>query len=91
MKEFRDDGDDEDGFVAQTVSPCGRHVAILHASERLSVWKLFEKRKVNLSEDAFDGGQTRADLQGESNATSEDALRVKLERIDARLVEKNMR
>ena len=62
-------------------------MAILHASERLSVWKLFEKRKVNLSEDAFDGGQTRADLQGESNATSEDALRVKLERIDARLVE----
>ena len=38
-----------DDIVCQAISPCGTTIAVLSLDETISLWKIFEKKKVNLS------------------------------------------
>ena len=65
-------------------------MATLSTSEQISLWKLFEKTKVNSKnerEPFFEDGE-RADLQGIPTSAvttqlEEETLRLRLERLDA--------
>ena len=53
----------EDRILTQAISPCGQTIATLSANEQLSLWDLFEKRRVDLqseSGDLFVGFDDRA-------------------------------
>ena len=78
-----------DRIVTQAVSPCGQNVATLSTNEQISIWHLFEKRRVDLSQDKSflifeqDDDNRAKEMQGE---TDEAVLRSRLERLDRQLV-----
>ena len=87
----------EGDIVSQAASPCGTTVATLSLDETISLWKLFEKKKVNLSS-ALDMPNSQGDQPQDALITTtsgsqetEDIVRKRLERLDAQLVQKHLK